>query len=194
MLKSKNWTFQAMLLMALAWIESASCAETSSLRKPPILTPVSLERKGIVAEFDFEVAKHWIYEFEIRFKFPEKDQNERSRIRKIIGGHELDKNNSPINPGVPTPVRLTIFKEEAHSKLPVYRKTITPTLSSWGADNFTKNIGHCDLVPGKYSALLESLTPHEEYASVPSFFLIGADTFKVSFDPKKIDRNKTCPQ
>ena len=183
-----------MLLMALAWVGSASCAEVSNVRKPPILTPVRLEREGVVAEFDFEVTKHWIYEFEIRFKYPEKDQSERSRIRKIIGGHELDKNSDPIDPGVPTPVKLTIFREGAHSKALVYKKTITPTLTSWGGDNFTKNIGHCDLAPGKYRVLLESLSSHEEYASVPSFFLIGADTFKFSFDPRKIDRNKTCPQ
>lgn len=186
--------FRALLFSAIASLGLASCADKSRLETPPIVKSISLASEGVAAEFDFEVTKHWVYYFQISFKFPEDNQIERSRVRKIIGGHDLDKNNNPIDPGIPTPLSLMIYKKNSNPAIVVYKKSITPFLTGWGGDDFTKLIGHCDLAPGKYTILLQSHAKPEEYKSVPTFFVIGMDKFKVSFDPKIINRSKTCPQ
>ncbi|QEO97241.1 DUF5625 family protein [Xanthomonas oryzae] len=200
-MKSKNWSpiFYLLFALALASLELTSCAKELQLQKPPTATRINLSNEGVIAKFDLEVDEHWVYNFAIRFRYQEGNQTERSRIRAIIGGYEVDKNNNPTDPGVPTPIRLTITKKQEN--LPSYQKSITPILTSWGGDayakgseSFTKNIGHCDLTPGKYTVLLESLAHPKEYESVPTFFLIGMDKFKTSFNPKNIDRSKTCPQ
>ena len=154
----------------------------------------SLAGEGVIAIFDFEVTKHWVYYFQVSFKFSEDNQIERSRIRKIIGGYELDKNKAPIEPGILTPLSLMVYKKNTGATTVVYKKSMTPFLTGWGGNDFIKIIGYCDLAPGKYTISLQSHAQPKEYESIPTFFVIGMDKFKVSFDPKNIDRSKTCPQ
>jgi hypothetical protein len=191
---SKNWCLIFCLLLAsvITSFGVTSCTEASRLQKPPLSTKINLSHEGVVAKFDFEVDEHWSYKFAIRFKYPEGDQVERARIRAILGDDTVDKNNNPVDPGVLTPIKLTITKRQ--SDLPVYQKSMTPILTGWGGDSFIKNIGHCDLVPGEYTVLLESFAHPKEYESIPTFFVIGMDKFKTLFNPKQIDRSKTCPQ
>jgi hypothetical protein len=162
------------------------------LQNPPIVKSINLGSEGVIAEFDFEIKEHWIYRFEISFTYPIGNKNERNRVRKIIGEFELDKNNKPIEPGILTPLNISIFKQDTNSI--IYQKSITPVLTSWGSDDFGKNIGHCDLIPGKYTVLIRSYANNKQYESIPTFFVIGMEKFKVSFDTKKIDRSKTWPQ
>ncbi len=193
-------TVRGIFFMALAAVGLTSCDGEAKAHKPPMATAIKLSQKGVVAEFDFEVTEHWIYNFAIRFRWtPEEDQNERSRIRKIIGGYELDQSNNPLEPGILTPIELTIIKKDGNVESIAYKKTMTPILTSWGGDAyapgsgaFTKNIGHCDLAPGTYRVLLKSLLAAEVYSTIPTYLTIGMDKYKSSFDPKKTDRSKTC--
>ena len=203
-LPRRAWRLSApCALLLLSGVSGAhpACAREPGVRTVPVARTVDLAHEGVVARFDIRVKEHEIYNFGIRFRYPENDQAERARIRKIIGGHELDWNGQPREPGVPTPVRITITSKAGGSNPVVYRKELTPVLTSWGGDpyargsaTFTKALGHCDLVPGEYTVVLESLAHPEEYASIPTYVSVGGNGFKISFDPRHADRSRTCPQ
>jgi Domain of unknown function (DUF5625) len=193
-LKNKHLISYALLFSALVALGLTSCRDGSGIESPPVIKSINLAHEGIVSRFDLKVTEHLVYQFDVMFRFPENNSEERARIRKIIGGYELDKNSNPIDPGLLTPLNLVIYKENENSGLIVYQKSITPVLTSWGGDNFKKIMGHCDLTPGRYTVLLKNLAHPKEYESIPTFFVIGMDKFKTTFDPKNIDRNKTCPQ
>lgn len=168
-------------------------SEYFELNKPPLKKVLKFSESGVIADFDFKIDKHWIYYFSIRFNYHADDDFERNRILKIIGGYQLDKNGLPVEPGVMTPVNLRIFKKQNNSYVEIYKKNVIPVLTSWGGGRFAKDIGRCDLVPGEYRILIEKESKHKEYEDISTYFLIGMDKFKVSFDPENVDRSKTCP-
>ena len=177
------------VLFALCMLTSCNFGNQSKLPKPPFETPIDLSRGGVVADFDIRVPKHRIYHFRMRFEYPEEDRAERERVRKLVGGlHEPTL--------VPTPVKLMIFKEQAQNEQLFYQKTIADSETSGAGSNFYgKDIGQCDLTRGKYRFVLESLAQPQEYASIPTKFVITfPNPFKFSFNLKDIDRSKTCPQ
>ena len=177
------------MLIALCVLASCNFGNQPKLPKPPFETPIDLSRKGVVADFDIRVPKHRIYHFELSFEYPEEDRAERERVRRLVGGlHE------PTS--VPTPVKLMIYKKQAQNEQLFYQKTIADSETSGAGSNFYgKDIGHCDLKRGEYRFVLESLAQPQEYASIPTKFVITfPNIFKFSSNPKGIDRSKTCPQ
>ena len=177
------------LFALLALFALASCSDEPKLPKPHFETPINLSRKGVVADFDIRITKHNIYDFEIRFEYPEGDQAERERVRKLVGG--LNEPEVLL-----TPVKLTIYKKKTQNEQIAYQKTIESPKSTSAASNFyAKNIGHCDLKRGEYRFVLESLAQPQEYASIPTKFLITFENFlKATFIPINVDRSKSCPQ
>ena len=177
------------LFAVLASFALASCSDKPKLPKPPFETPVNLSREGVAADFNLRVPKHRIYHFEIRFEYPEGDQAERERVRKLVGGL-----NEPEV--LSTPVKLTIYKKKTQNEQIAYQKTIESPKSTSAASNFyAKNIGHCDLKRGKYRFVLESLAQPQEYASIPTKFIV---TFNGILEARlvfiNVDRSKSCPQ
>ena len=175
------------MLFAVFGLTACNLSNQPKLPKPPFKTPVNLSHKGVVADFDIRITSYDIYAFELRFEYPEEDQDERERVRRLVGGlHEPTL--------VPTPVKLTIYKKQAQNEQLFYQKTIADSETSGaGSNNFSKTIGDCDLKRGKYRFVLESLAQPQEYASIPTKFHIGTDP-KLVFIPINIDRSKTCPQ
>ena len=184
------------MLIALCVLASCNLSNQPKLPKPPFKVPVDLSHKGVVADFDIRVPKHRIYHFRIRFEYPEEDQAEREHVRKLVGDYGRDKDNNLIEPGILTPVKLTIFKEQNQRESIIYQRIIKdPETYANGSGYFAKLIGHCDLKRGEYRFVLESLSQPQEYASIPTKFRITfPNIFKFSFNPKDIDRSKTCPQ
>ena len=178
------------LFAVLALFALASCSDEPKLPKPPFETPINLSREGVVADFDIRMPKwHRIYHFEIRFEYPEGDQAERERVRKLVGGL-----NEPEV--LSTPIKLTIYKKKTQNEQIAYQKTIeSPKLTSASSNFYAKNIGHCDLKRGEYRFVLESLAQPQEYASISTKFLITFENFlKATFIPINVDRSKSCPQ
>ena len=180
------------LLFALA-----SCSDKPKLPKPHFETPINLSREGVVADFDIRMPKwHRIYHFDIHFEYSEGDQAERERVRKLVGDYGRDKDNNLIEPGILTPVKLTIFKKQKQGELMIYQKIIKdPEMYAYGSGFFAKHIGRCDLKRGKYRFVLESLAQPQEYASIPTKFIV---TFNGILEARlifiNVDRSKTCPQ
>ena len=185
-----------LLFVALALFALPSCnsGDKPKLPKPPFEIPINLLREGVIADFNIRVTKHDVYSFDMLFGYPREDQAERERVRKLVGEYGRDKDNNLIEPGILTPVRLTIFKKQAKGESIIYQITIEdPETYAFSSSNFFKNIGHCNLPRGKYRFVLESLAQPQEYASIPTLFHIGTDP-KSFFIPINIDRSMSCPQ
>lgn len=159
----------------------------------PSSVQIKLSEMGVVADFKFEVKKHFIYSFDIRFRYPEDDQVERARVRKLLGDHGIDASGKPVNPGVPTPVRLDISAVcKGGKEVVFYSLDADPVLTSWGGGNFGRFIGNSVLVPGKYRVRLFNKRASPEFAFIPIDLEIGMPA-KVVFDPsKKSTRSEPC--
>src|ERR1700741_1495898 len=137
-MKSKIHTliFLCVVVGFFALFGFIACTQKSNIMSPPIEMPIRLNNAGVVADFSLEIQEHLIYVYLLRFNFPEDNLLERTRIQKVIGGHE--------NPGISTPVILSISKIDKASEEVVYKQEVTPVLISWNAGSFSKKIGHCD--------------------------------------------------
>jgi hypothetical protein len=162
-----------------------ACASEPSVPTPPVILPISLKESGEIVNTKIQVVDHHIYYFSLRFSFRENDQADRSRVRLLTGGYETDKSGRPMSPGIPTPVSLSVFRIESDREVMTFSREIDPSLTSWGGDNFRKQIGFCELTPGLYGVrlTLRRATPAFDGTSVA--FSIGYDKFKTTFDPKK---------
>lgn len=163
-------------------------------KTPPIKEPFKISDSGILIDFDFYIKSHEVYNFAIRFQYPKGDQGARGEIQKIIGKQDVDKYGELIDPGVITPLTISILKKNENSEISVYENTTSPALTSWTDGSFTKKIGYCDLELGHYRVIIKKSGSHGEYENIPTFFLIGMDRFKIAFDKRNFDRSKTCPQ
>ena len=189
--------FFPVLLALLALFGLASCSNKPKLPKPPFKTPINLSYKGVVADFDIRIPLHRIYDFEIHFEYPEEDRAERERVRRLVGDYGRDKDNNLIEPGILTPIKLTIFKEQNQGELMIYQRIIKdPETYGYGSNFYFKDIGHCDLKRGKYRFVLESLEQPQEYASIPTAFIVTFESFLVESRMifLNVDRSTSCPQ
>lgn len=159
----------------------------------PNSVKIKLTEPGVVADFKFEVRKHFSYWYSMRFGFPENDQIERARVRKLLGGHMMDKTGKPLEPGTPTPIKLSIFAVCKDGKeVEVYSQIADPILASWSHRYFAKNIGNHVLSPGMYRVLLVNKRASPEFLSIPITFEIAMPA-KVNLDSTKTPtRSEPC--
>ena len=197
MSKSRNWFSIFRVLMVGFLVVAAISVHANFFDKSPEpgSVQIKLSDAGVAADFRFEVKKHLPYWYSISFGFPENDQIERARIRKLLGGNLIDKNGKPLEPGTPTPINLTIFAICKNGKeIAVYSQDVDPILTSWGQNNFVKNIGKQILTSGIYRAHLINKRASPEFSSIPINFEISMSA-KVNFDPlKEPTRSEPCQQ
>ena len=77
----------------------------------PGTVEIHLSDAGVVTDFKFKVKKNFPHWFSIKFWISENDQAERARVRKLLGGHAVDKTGKPVEPYIATPINLKIFAE-----------------------------------------------------------------------------------
>lgn len=151
---------------------------------PPLITPIYLNEAGKNFDATIQVVDHNIYYFNLRFSFRKDDPSDRARVRSLTGGHEVDKAGKPLFPGVPTPVLLKVHRVTGTEETEIYAKEIDPILSSWGGDNFKKQIAYTELKPGIYKIQLRILKAAPEFSDTAVAFTIGYDKYKTNFSPK----------
>ena len=197
MSKLKKWFsfFYWILIGGLVIAIMLAYAYFFSQSPEPSSVPIKLSEVGVVADFKFEVRKHFIYSFSMRFSYSENDQVERARVRKLLGGIAVDKLGKPLEPGTPTPINLTIFAVcRGGQEVAVYSQDVDPILASWGDGRFGKNIGNHVLTPGLYRARLLNKRASPEFKLIPITFEMRMPA-KVVFDPeKKPTRSEPCQQ
>ena len=187
MIKAKNWfsIFRCLSIGVLVTICFSACAYLFGISPEPSSVQIKLSDAGVVADFKFEVRRHFIYHYSMGFGFPENDQVERARIRKLLGGYAVDEAGKPLEPATPTPIYLSIFAICKDGKeVEAYSRDVDPVLTSWGADSFKKDIGSSVLTPGIYRVRVVNKRASPEFSSTPVTFEMGMPA-KVNFDAAK---------
>jgi hypothetical protein len=186
-----NFFFKNRLVPSLLWLvigvslTSNTLSKDTMEHKPPAIFPISLKNEGNIASVNIKISDHNVYYFGLRFSYREHDQVDRARVKKLMGSNDLDRNGSPIDSGVPTPVKLSVFKVENDKKIEILNKEFKPILTSWGSDHFKRQIVFSELAPGSYVVHLDLLRSAPEFDGTPASFSIGYDKFKTTFAPKK---------
>ena len=173
------------IIIAFSMCTLIACAQFPNDLRLPAVVPISLKESGDVFTKTIDVVDHNNYYFSLRFSYNQDDQVDRARVRGLLGGHEIDKQRKPLEPGVSTPVLLTVYAMDAGQEVEVFKKEIDPILTSWGGDNFKKTIGFTELKPGRYLVQLKSLRACPEFNQIPVALSIGYDKFKIIFVPKE---------
>jgi|694.fasta_scaffold04947_24 hypothetical protein len=184
-MKNQPYILLVVLVVAISLLALTTCARASDELKPPVIVPISLRESGDILTKTIFVVDHHVYYFSLRFSFKENDQADRARVKGLIGGNEIDKEGKPLKPGLPTPVWLGVYAVDAGREIEVFTKEVDPILTSWGGDNFKKQIGFIELKPGKYVVRLRLLRASPEFNETPVALGIGYDKFKTNFDSKK---------
>jgi len=183
------WLWKLLQLAAIAFLTLSSFSTVAAAEEkalpPPVIAPVSLSEPGLIANLHIKVVDHHIYYFTLRFSFQKKDPADRTRVRALTGSYETDKTGRPLKRGVPTPVLLTVIRNESGKSAEIYKVEIDPLLTSWGSDSFNKQIGFLELLPGPYNVKLVLLRAAPEFGSTPVSFAIGYDKFKTQLQPKR---------
>jgi hypothetical protein len=187
MLNSKNriMVFLSLIFGLLLVVGVYVYANYFNKSPDPNSVKISLSKAGVVADFKFEVRKNFPYWYSLKFGFPENDQTERARVRKLLGGHTVNKEGKPTEPGIPTPIQLTILALCKDGKeIVIYSQDADPILASWSDSDFGKNIGSHVLAPGTYRARIVNKRSSPELSSIPIAFEIGMPA-NISFNPSK---------
>lgn len=184
-MRNQTYIFLSVLVIANSLLTVTACVRASEDLKPPIIVPISLRESGDVLTKTIAVVDHHVYYFSLRFSFKENDQVDRARVKGLVGGHEVDKEGKPLKAGLPTPVWLGVYAVDTGREVEVFNKEVDLILTSWGGDNFKKQIGFIELKPGKYIVRLRSLRASPEFNDTPVAFGIGYDKFKTNFGSKK---------
>lgn len=162
-----------------------ACAKEHVEPRPPMILPISLKNTGFIVNTKISIVDHNIYYFSLRFSYKKNDQTDRSRVKVLISGNEMNIAGNSINHGIPTPVHLIIASMENNQEIEIFSKQVDPILTSWGGDNFSKQIGFTELKPGLYAIRLKLLQAAPDFGEIPVSFGVGYDKFKMNFVPKK---------
>ena len=154
--------------------------------KPPIVIPFALAKAGNKVETELTIVEHNIYSFVLQFFFRGNDKDDRGRVRKLTGGSELDTSGNPLEPGIPTPVRLKIYavKPKTTQATLIYSEDREPVMTESADDHFKKALGDIELKPGQYRVQVESLKDAPEWGTFRIAFGINNDHY-TSFTPPK---------
>lgn len=152
--------------------------------RPPIILPISLKQSGKIVDTKISIVDHHVYYFSLRFSYKENDQADRARVKNLVGSHEVEKDGKPVNRGVSIPIRISVSLIKNSQETEIFSKEVDPILTSWGGDNFKKQIGFTELKPGSYVVRVTLLQPAPAFEGTPVAFGIGYDKFKTNFNPK----------
>ncbi|MBL4775803.1 MAG: hypothetical protein JKY87_07100, partial [Mariprofundus sp.] len=75
---------------------------------PPSNFPFEVHKKGEILEFEYQITSHNYYSFNLWFMFKEGDQQDRYRVKKLVGGLMKKNGEWVTEPGVPISLRFTI--------------------------------------------------------------------------------------
>ena len=167
-------TTKLLLLAVLILLPCFSaCAQNTLPPKPPLTLPFAVQKAGNKVETDLRIVEHRPYYFRLRFSFKEHDQDDRARVKKLVGDDYQDKYGAP---GIPTPLRLKVSViDPAGERLLVDKDIQDLRLRSWGGDSFSKHIDIIKLKPGIYRVSVESLQDAPELVGTPTALVIYYD-------------------
>ncbi|WP_291987229.1 DUF5625 family protein [Candidatus Accumulibacter sp. ACC007] len=165
---AKKWQTISMIGM-VAFL--SACVDESLLPTPPLTWPLDMQKSGDKIDAKFRVVDHREYSLGLEFGFMNDNQEDRERVRKLVGDDGQFINGDP---GVPTPLRVKILEIRESGDKPFFEQELQISrLRSWTGNTFVKHIAYVRLNPGNYRVRVESLKDVAELAGMPLFFSIG---------------------
>jgi hypothetical protein len=165
---AKEWQTISMVGM-VAFL--SACVDESLLPTPPLTWPFDMQKSGDKIDAKFRVVDHREYSLGLEFGFKDDNQEDRERVRKLVGDDGQFINGDS---GVPTPLRVNILEiRESGDRLFFEQELQTSRLRSWTGNKFVKHISYVRLKPGDYRVRVESLENVAELAEIPMAFSIG---------------------
>lgn len=141
--------------------------------KPPIMLPFSIHQAGATVSTELRIAEERRYPFSLKFMYNEKDQADRERVRKLVGAYEKDKHGNFIEPGVSTPLKLTISVIDSSGARPLLEKDISALGQEGHGNNFfDRDFDLVRLSPGLYRVTVQSLKDVPELVNTKVIFCI----------------------
>lgn len=173
--RQANMKFRWLSVLMLAFLPWQSvCANGAQPPKPPIKLPFEVQMAGSKVETEMRIVERKQYSFALQFSYREGDQEDRTRVRKLVGSYEKDRNGNLIDAGIPTPLRFKINIIDAAGERPMLEQEIQVLeLTSWGGDSFGKIFAFVTLDPGHYRVSVESLKDAPEIVGTTITFMIG---------------------
>lgn len=166
------------MLAFLPWL--TACADSTQLPKPPLSLPFTIQKAGNKVETGLRLDEERYYSFSLRLYYRENDEEDRKRVRKLVGDATLGVNGKFIEPGIPIPLRLKInLVDLATGERTIVEKKISE-LELWEHGNgyFSKLVYAAKLKPGGYRISVESVKDMPELEGIPVTFEIAFGHFK----------------
>jgi len=143
----------------LSVVGMTACAEQSTILKPPLEIPFSLDKGDEVAEFEIHIIEKQTYTFGLGFYFNINDPNDSWRVLKLTGTSSKDSHTGEyVDLGVPLKLRLQIkSKDENISYFDFDKMESKIGNYAAGGKSFDKKIANILLEPGSYKVRLINL-------------------------------------
>lgn len=169
------------LLFVLAqWVPSSGYAEPVEL---PVVVPIAVNEAGKTIDMTLRLVEERSYRFFLRFHFM--DEEDRKKVKQLLGGYARDKNGNYVPPGVVIPLEFEIVSAEPPYAV-VYPKQELQLSGIWSigfsqrfgsTGDFSRLISYVRLRPGVYQIRAKTLSEIPDLKGIPV-------TFEVSFNPK----------
>lgn len=158
------------VLILLPWF--SACAKNTLPPKPPLILPFAVQKAGNKVETDLRIVEHREYTFSLQFTFKEDDQEDRVRVKKLVGSAWKDEGDT----GIPTPLKLKVSViEPAGERVIVDKEVPELRLRSWGGNFFQKHIDYVTLEPGLHRVSVVSLQDAPDLTGIPMALIISAN-------------------
>jgi hypothetical protein len=163
--------FGVLTLLFLPWL--AGCANDLP-PKPPIKLPFEVQKAGSRAETEMRIVERRNYIFYLQFSYKKGDQEDRARVRKLLGDNHKDGIGRWVDTGIPTPLKFKISIIDVTGERQMFDLDIPPMgIISWGADSFGKLFFSMTLKPGLYRVSVESMQDAPEIVGTTVTFEVG---------------------
>lgn len=130
---------------------------------PPLVEKFDSSHQGVALDIEFTVKKKCAYTFNIDFLHRDKQWNE---LKDLLRGGEAKK-------GIILPVHLTIEKPDSKEGEYVFDEVVeTCGATAHSSSSTERTVGHSNLDPGKYRAILKMSQYTPELSGIETNFVI----------------------
>jgi hypothetical protein len=171
-----NITSRPTLLLTLvffcAWLSGCSVENENGVPTPPLKIPFAVQTAGAKIETEVQVVDHKNYIFNLAFMFKEHDENDRVRVKKLVGEDMQYKDGDS---GIPTSLHFKITLIDTVGEKIIFDQVLKDLrLRSWSGTSYSKHITDVALKPGHYLISVESLKDAPELMGTPVIFIMGS--------------------
>jgi hypothetical protein len=143
--------------------------------RPPIRLPFAVHQTGATVSSEVRIVKNGAYRYPFFLIFPFKDNEERERVRKLVGGPGRYKNGQFAEPGIPINLKITIsIIEPSGERILSEQEVFTVGIEATDVHCFIREIEQHKfrMSPGLYRVTVENLKGIPEFADIKVVFVI----------------------